>query len=62
MELQDKYEKTLEEDILKLEKWAIRLEKKIWFLKETYLRTRYFPAPVNKIGAKIEQLNFFENG
>ena len=61
MELEDRFEKTLEEEILKLEKWAMRLEKKIWFLKEAYIRSRYFPAsPMHKSNGKIEQLNFFE--
>jgi hypothetical protein len=32
----DLFDETLEKKILRMEKWIIRLQREIWFLRETY--------------------------
>lgn len=57
MKKKDLYEETLEKKFVRLEKWVNRLQKEMWFLRETYNRTNQKPPEGNK--CKIEQLEFF---
>jgi len=57
MKNKDLYEEALEKKFIRLEKWIHRLQKEMWFLKETYNRTGQLPPKRTK--AKIEQLTFF---
>jgi len=57
MKNKDLYEEALEKKFIRLEKWIHRLQKEMWFLKETYNRTGQLPPKRPK--AKIEQLTFF---
>ncbi len=56
MKKRDIYQETLENKFIRLEKWIERLQKEMWFLKETYNRTAQKPPEKR---AKIEQLTFF---
>jgi len=53
----DLYQETLEKKITRLEKWITRLQREMWFLKETYVRTN--PRDSLKVRKKVEQLTFF---
>lgn len=54
----DLFEETLDKKILRMEKWVLRLQKELWFLKQVHelSKTR---KPAAYVARKIEQLDIF---
>lgn len=58
----DKFDETLEKKIVRLEKWIIRLQKEMWWLKSVAQRNdtwkRIVPTP--RQAKKASQLDLFQ--
>jgi len=58
----DKFDETLEKKIVRLEKWIIRLQKEMWWLKSVAQRSQAYKqiVPTPQQAKKAAQLDLFQ--
>lgn len=54
----DLFEETLEKKIYRIERWIMRLQKEIWFLKEVHNMSRK-PNKINISAKRVDQVDMF---
>lgn len=58
IEQMDIFEETLEKKIVRMERWVLRLQREVWFLKEVYNMSKK-AEKIDTSNKRVEQVDMF---